>query len=347
VPPKVLFLHGNGEDYLSDSLLHGLRAVLGEGLVDVPRRDAMYDDLPAERRARLYGRGFTLWGRLPEIGLDRSRPIERALDGEFDLVILADIHRNWGPWVRLRPELGRLRAKGTTIAVVDGGDSAVMYPFGPTWWRRMRPWPLPRAHGRVPYFKRELQPMTARVRHYGLVPGRLGLRWLSRSVRPIAFSIPEEHLTGGDDPKTKLLATHVVDPEVAELTPDASSAYAFDSEEEYFADLRASRFGVTTKKAGWDCMRHYELAASGCVPCFRDLDAKPSLTAPHGLDASNCVPYTDARELLDRVGSMGDAEYDRLREGALRWARANTTRARALELLEGLGQSRAAPARST
>src|SRR5262245_46873024 len=202
---RVLFLQANSEDYLADSLLHGLREVLGPDLVDLPRRDALYDDLEPERRSALYGRGFTLYGLLPEIEVDRERPLARLLDGEFDVAILADIHRNWGPWLQLRPELARLRANGTTIVALDGGDTAVMYPYGPTWWRRMRPWPLPRAHGRIRYMKRELQPLTARIRYYGLVPGSLGLRLLSRAVKPISFSIPAEHLASGDEPKEKLL----------------------------------------------------------------------------------------------------------------------------------------------
>ncbi|MGH2956316.1 MAG: glycosyltransferase [Solirubrobacterales bacterium] len=333
MPPRVLFLHANGEDYLSDSLLHGLRTVLGEFAVDVPRRDALYEDLKEARRDRLYGRGFTLYGRLPELEVDREWPIQRALEGEFEIVVIADIHRNWSPWVRLRPLLRRLRANGTTLVALDGGDSAVMYPYGPTWWRQMRPWPLPRAHRRILFYKRELQPLTARIRYFGLLPGGLALRLLSRSVRPIAFSIPEEHLATGEKEKTKLLATHAVDPEVANAVEGAVERYAFSSEADYYRDLRASRFGVTTRKAGWDCMRHYELAASGCVPCFRDLHRKPPSAGPHGLDESNCVPYGDARELLDRIERIEEAEYERLRQGALRWARENTTVQRARELL--------------
>jgi hypothetical protein len=343
VLPRVLYLHANAEDYLADSLLHGLRGVLGDHLVDVPRRDALYDDLEPERRKQLYGHGFTLYGLLPDIDVDRERPLAGALDGAFDVVVLADIHRNWGPWLRLRPELGRLRACGTTIVAIDGGDSAVMYPFGPTWWRRMRPWPLPRAHRRIGYFKRELQPLTARIRYFGLVPGSLGLRLLSRSVRPLSFSIPEEHLASGDEPKTRLLATHVIDPEVAAIV-GAPIGYPFASEADYYADLRASRFGVTTKKEGWDCMRHYEVAASGCVPCFRDLGSKPAMAGPQGLDESNCIAYTDARDLLERIERMEADEYERLRRGALAWAGRNTTAARARELLAALGRPVPKPA---
>ena len=37
-------------------------------------------------------------------------------------------------------------------------------------------------------------------------------------------------------------------------------------------------FGVTRKKAGWDCMRHIEIMAAGCVPYFVDLDRLPKHT---------------------------------------------------------------------
>lgn len=327
----MLFLHANSEDYLADSLLHGLRLVLGDEVVDVPRRDALYDDLPAERRAALYGRGFTLYGRLPEPpGIARDRWLERVFAGEFGLVVVGDVHRNWAPWVTLRRELGRLRALGVRVAVVDGGDGPVLYPFGPTWWRHALPRPLPRALGLdgVTVFKRELQPLTAIVAR----------RRLARRVRPIGFSIPEDRLARGDEPRTKLLSTHVVDPEVVALVPGAALKYAFASEDDYYADLRSSRFAVTTKKAGWETLRHYENAASGAIPCFRDLHRKPAAAAPFGLsDGVNCVAYSDPRALLARLEAMPPAEEERLRAGALAWAARNTTRVRALELLDAAG----------
>jgi len=336
VAPRVLFLHANGEDYLADSLLHGLRTVLGDGVVDVPRRDVLYDDLPPRRRAALYGRGFTLYARLPDVEVVRDWPLQRTIAGEFDAVVLADVHRNWAPWFQLRPHLSRLRA---TVAVVDGGDGVVMYPHGPTWWRQMRPWPLPRAAGRVPFFKRELTPATAWIRYYGLLPPRLALRRLLRTVSPIAFSIPEEHLAAGDEPRPQLLPRHLVDPDVARLVAGATSGYAFDREADYFADLRASRFGITMKKAGWDTLRHYEIAASGAIPCVRELHAKPPTCAPHGLrDGENCVAYTDAPGLLRRLEGIEPAEEARLRAGALDWARGNTARARATAVLAALGR---------
>ena len=137
-------------------------------------------------------------------------------------------------------------------------------------------------------------------------------------------------------PKDRLLASHVVDAEVAERV-GAQTAYAFDSEDAYRADLQRARFGVTTRRAGWDCLRHYELAANGCVPCFRDLDRKPPLCAPFGLDESNCVPYRDADDLLAKLERIDDSRYAELQAGALAWARANTTRERARQFLATLG----------
>ncbi len=162
-------------------------------------------------------------------------------------------------------------------------------------------------------------------------------------MRPIAFSIPEEKIVAEPPVKEKLLAAHVVDEEVANRV-GASSTYVFDAEEDYYADLRASRFGVTTKRAGWDCLRHYELAANGCVPCFRDLDRKPASCAPHGLDESNCVTYHDADGLLATLDAIDDDEYERLQRGALAWARANTTRERALAFLAALDLAAGEPA---
>jgi hypothetical protein len=332
---SILFLHANAEDYLADSLLHGLRSVLGAEVVDVPRRDSMYN---VEDQSRTYGRGFTLYGTLPEVSVRREWAIDRALRGEFDVIVFADIWRYWGPWAQMRSRLFELRRKGVTLVAVDGHDSETMYPHGPAYWKGMRPWPLPRAHGRIAFFKRELTPLTARLRYYGLLPGELAARRLARHVQPIAFSIPEDKLASGDEAKTKLLAVHVVDPEVQRLVPGTATSYAFEDEAAYIADLRGSRFGITTKRQGWDCMRHYEQAAAGCVPCFRDLHRKPASCAPHGLDETNCVPYTDPADLLRRIEAMGDEEYAALRRGALDWARRNTTKVRATAFLRAIGR---------
>jgi hypothetical protein len=182
---------------------------------------------------------------------------------------------------------------------------------------------------------------TTQYRYFLAVPGRLTDRLpFSRAIRPIAFSIPEEKIVDEPPEKLKPFPTHVVDAEVAGRI-GAKAEYAFDSEDDYYADLRASRFGITTKRAGRDCLRHYELAASGCVVCFRDLDRKPTTTAPHGLEPGrNCLTYREANELLRRIHAMTEGEYETLQAGVLQWARANSTRRRAEQFLDALSFGR-------
>jgi hypothetical protein len=331
---RILFLTAPHEDYLADSLLHGLRTLLGADVVDFPKAEYLYDSYPPERRSELYGHGFSLYGLLPDMPVDRHRPLDRARAGEFDLIVYADIWGSFGHFVELAPEVN-----GTPMAVLDGADRQEPYPYAGKWWRKRAWWALPRAHTRAAYFKRELTPATGWFRSFLTIPPALASRLPSiRAMRPISFSIPEEKVLG--EPAThkpRRLASHVVDPEVAARL-GVGTSYAFGEEAAYYADLRESRFGITVKRAGWDCMRHYEQAANGCVPCFRDLERKPARCAPHGLDESNCVPYADYEDLMARLDAIDDDHYAALQAGALAWARANTTVRRAEQFLEAIAR---------
>jgi hypothetical protein len=223
------------------------------------------------------------------------------------------------------------------VALLDGDDAEWMYPYGGRWWRRRAWMALPRPDRRHVYFKRELTPRTGMYRWYRVLPAPVAAALRTpRSVRPIAYSIPAEKVVAELPAKHRLIASHVVDPEVARrLSRD--TGYAFESETDYYRDLRQSRFAITMKRSGWDCLRHYEIAANGCVPTFRDLDRKPPRCAPHGLDASNCVTYRNYDDLVRRLDAIDDEEYARLQRGALAWARANTTTVRAAQFLDEMG----------
>lgn len=331
--PRILLLTPNHEDYLADGLFHGLRTILGADVIDFPKREFAYDSYPEARRSELYGHGFSLYTLLPDLPLDRNRLLHRAVNGEFDLVVFADIWGTFGMFVQLAPELGG----HTRMAVLDGADRPEPYPYAGLWWRRRVWWTLPRAHRRALYFKREITPWTGTFRAYLALPPVLAARLPSvRGMQEIAFSFPEEKIVREPPAKDRLIASHVVDPEVAERI-GAATTYAFADEREYYADLQRSRFGITTKRAGWDCLRHYEQAANGCVPCFRALDRKPARCAPHGLDDTNCVIYNDPDELLTRIAAMDEVTYRGLQDGALAWVRANTTRRRAEQFLRACG----------
>src|ERR1041385_4456992 len=168
---RILFLTPGHEDYLADSLLHGLRALLGADVVDFPKAEFLYESYPAERRGDLYGRGFSLYGLLPEAPTDRNRVFERARGGEFDLIVFADIWGTFGVFSELAPTIAH-----TPMAVLDGADRQEPYPYAGVWWRRPAWWTLPRAHKRALYFKRELTPLTGWFRSYLLLPPALARR---------------------------------------------------------------------------------------------------------------------------------------------------------------------------
>jgi hypothetical protein len=88
-------------------------------------------------------------------------------------------------------------------------------------------------------------------------------------LRPITFSIPKEKICENYNVKTKILSN---------LIPGNMSTYIYNNEEEYYNEYKTSYFAITTKKAGWDCMRHYEILANGCIPYFLNIENCPKNT---------------------------------------------------------------------
>ena len=91
-------------------------------------------------------------------------------------------------------------------------------------------------------------------------------------IHPISFSIPECYIISKPNEKKK---------QIAKLIPGDRSTYIFTNQEEYYKEYQSSIFGITCKKGGWDCMRHYEILANGCIPKFEDLDDCPSTIMTH------------------------------------------------------------------
>ncbi len=81
--------------------------------------------------------------------------------------------------------------------------------------------------------------------------------------QPIGFSIPECKVVKEIPQK---------DTDFAFIIPGQPSTYIYDNEKDYYSGYRRAYFGITTVKAGADCLRHYEILANGCIPYFPDLD---------------------------------------------------------------------------
>lgn len=333
---RILFLTTPEEDYLADSLLHGLRVLIGPKVVDYPRCIFLDDDLAANVRAHMHGRGFTLYGTRPKAeadSIDRTHVWQRVRSGEFSKVVFSAIWRQYGLFLQHRDIL-----TPENTVFIDGEDTANLFPYSASLLRRPEVFLLLRIHREYQYFKRELCSQSVRSSWFNLIPEQLAARLnVSPNIRPISFSIPEERIVSRIPQKHRLLFQHCVDSEVAKFIPRLSKSPPFASERDYHHGLAGSRFAVTTKRAGWDCLRHYEIAANGCVPCFRNLGEKAASCAPHGLTHANCLAYSSPAELLHKTTSMTDAEYTKLAEASLKWATENSTRVRATQFLEYIG----------
>lgn len=86
---------------------------------------------------------------------------------------------------------------------------------------------------------------------------------------PISVSIPECKVLKDVPIKTKYLSS---------LIPGRQETYVYKTEEDYYNEYRQSIFAMTFKKGGWDCLRHYEILANGCIPYFTDIDDCPPMT---------------------------------------------------------------------
>ena len=319
---RVLFLTESREDYLADSLLHGLVS-LGLEVVDYPRKQVMYAGqkmCSVAPQLGVRGHGFTLYGLLPDRPVDRTFVIQRLEAGWFDLVVIGQIWRQWGQLLDLAPLLQQV-----PVVLLDGDDDTRLFHRSGTRLRRYGWQPFPIRSGRCFYFKREWQGEGAQGRHC--------------QVLPASFSIPAEKIRPVDlASKQQRLASHCVDSEVAEAC-GLHTSYAFASEQAYYDDLAASRFAVTTKRGGWDCLRHYEIAAAGAVPCVRQLEGKPAACAPHGLQVGvNCVSYQSWSDLRQQVEALDadPAGYQQLLEASREWVLQHTTTASATCLLESV-----------
>lgn len=308
--PRILLLTTPEQDYLQDQVLYGLRMLLGADLVDLPRKDVMYRS-SARPSASLYGRGFTLWKLLEDIEVERPAPSDLTRFAGFDAVVFGSIRRQkeWF-WRLLRASGGALRGR---LAFLDGADKPRLF-----------------------------LPATLLGRYYKRERGRLG----GALARSISFSIPACKLVpdpgaGGGISRRRRFASHVqcdVAYELPEIRAACARDYLFGSEDDYRRDLQESLFGITMKKAGWDCMRHYEIAANGAVPCFFELRRKPRPSAPSGLvDMHNCVAFDTARELEDKTARLvREGAYAAVQASAWQWARDRTCENVARQLLEEL-----------
>ena len=131
--------------------------------------------------------------------------------------------------------------------------------------------------------------------------------------RPISFAIREEYILSDVPEKTKVFSSSMPNDRV------------FTDQNEYYAEYRRALFGVTRLKAGWDCLRHYEILANGCIPYFENLDGIPTKTLidfPREIVRRAMKKYdTDKANGVSDETMLHDAEYKEIIKELLVWTR--------------------------
>jgi hypothetical protein len=310
---KILFIttksQSNQGDYLELSILHGLKVLLGENLIEIPKKNILYGDFTKVKKEDLHGRGFTLLNDKFEDNVNRTDL------KNIDFVIYGSGHAYGEEYfIEKYDKLAKYNSW-----IIDGHDL-----YGKA--KKMKKYRGEYVIGnQFEYsFKRELI-------------------FEQEHVYPSGFGIPESVIKEVNFKKKnklfqKTAPMHALFKKQSDLG-GTRNHHIFDNENDYFEDISSSWFGITSKKGGWDTLRHYEIIAAGTLLLFRDYDKKPNLCSPQDLP---CFSYSTKKELLSLIDNLvinnkPSIEYEEMLKKQRNWLIENgTTVARAKKIVKVL-----------
>jgi len=232
-------------DYQSDMVFHGLVKKLGTDVHTYHNLWWHHKKAKEENEhdfSKIWGKGFTIYGLLEEGEYQTLEMNERH--SNYDAIVLP-IH-----WTHTRQHryiitlLKNLLSNGyekKQLIVVDGWDRDFIHP---------------EISKNCTYYKRE---MTDEQEEY---------------AKPISFAFPEEKIRPIDDSKREIPFAPLI-PVNQSIDPSYMSTYQYDTEQDYYDMYQTAYFSYTSKKGGWDTLRHYEIIANGSIPFFVDIEHCP------------------------------------------------------------------------
>ena len=269
---KILFVAENsGVDYMTDCLLHGLYALLPVQVYLTSDLWYMFEGNNIDALSALYGKGFSVTNRIPadKKAVHDEKTVKENIKNHFyDVVIFGSVFR----CLDYLDDVLKVYKKNEII-FVDGED----YDLSTAW-------ELKRViRGNLSFIKKcyaisveIFKKYEKRRRKSAIDLAKKGI-YFKRELcdrdceymYPVSFAISEEDVVKSVPDKER---------DMAFIVPGDKSTYIYDNERDYYDGYKIARRGKTTKKMGWDCMRHYEILANGCIPYFPNIQNCPTYT---------------------------------------------------------------------
>lgn len=248
-------------DYQIDMLFHGLRET-DNFVYDWPRMNHMYKDYPKESLEKMWGKGW-FYGCMDDRAGLTDQEIE---DKEWDYVVVPIHHTRYSDLNFFLQLINRLLDRFTMdqICIVDGHDQQNHFKAFEDMVEKG-----------LKYFKRECT-------DFGI---------------PIHFGIQEDKIMTPKSVKEKTTEIAPLIPVNSTIDESYRKTYIYNTEEDYMNMYHDSMFALTSKKGGWDTLRHYEILAAGCLPYFVDIENCPENTMKNW--QKDTLSYTKRRFPID------------------------------------------------
>jgi len=291
---NILFLTHSYPNYVPDFLLHGLRKLLGEKVVDYPKKECLYSGLQKGKHPEIYCEPF--WFPADNDEIDRDDVEARLKNNYFDYLI-CDVRA----LSLLNSIFNKLPLIQIKIVVIDGEDFPVKINPGP-----------------FVVCRRETNGTDYSIPLPMALPEEIFNRIISFKDNPKSRSIGFLGSVGKESESRYTLiekiASHYPD-SLLQATPISESEDKHPDErvdlDSYYDNLQRCRVVLTLRGAGYDTFRFWENAACNALHLSEDM---PLLIPNDFKDKLHIMRFSNIDELRRIIdnGLADEGETDQM-----------------------------------
>ncbi len=303
---NILLLGAAYPNYVPDLLLHGLRRLFGDSVVDYPRKDIVYDGICGQPNLDKVA-GFMA----DDAEVDRSDIEAKVASGFFDFVI-CDVRA-------FNEQLALLQRNSCPLAILDGED-----------------FPAPIRPGPYVILRRETDGSDFSIPLPMAIPQEI-LDWIDRHADE-----PKTHSVGFLGSRSPYTADRnsMLD-ELARLFPDGlvnswEVGPVAPGRDGYYRNLQSCKIVLNLPGAGLDTFRYWENAACNALHMAK----KMPLMVPNDFrEGRDIIRFSGIRELAHQIERVLSDEIDwrAFAQSSRQWLRLHhTTTRRAQQVIDKL-----------